>query len=101
MLPAMLAALEIDATTIVALLIGAVGAGTSVGGLVAKRQKDLGELYKSLYEGKSAEVSEINLRVGHLEAQVALFQSDFMKQLAEGITEAIVRSVEGRIGDHH
>jgi uncharacterized protein (DUF697 family) len=91
------AAFQVDTSTVIGTVFGAVAAGSSAAGLVAKRQRDLGQLYKGLYEGKTSEVSELRDRLTHLEAQVELYQSDFTAKLAEGITEAIVRAVERRM----
>lgn len=70
--------------------------GSVVAVVVDKRRRDLVELYKGLYEGKSSEVQELNERLTRAEAQIALFQSDFTRHMAEGVTEAIVRIMETR-----
>lgn len=73
-----------------------VGAGTALGA-VGKRQRDLAELYKGLYEGKSLEVKELRDELGRVETRLALYESDFTKKVAEGVTEAIVRSVSAAL----
>jgi hypothetical protein len=67
--------------------------------LTTKRMSDLVELYQKLFEGKSAENAELTARLERVETQLAFYQSDFTAQLAEGITKAIVDSVERHIGE--
>lgn len=82
-------------------LAGASILATFVGAVVAvvvdKRRKDLVELYKGLYEAKHSETKDLSTKIERLSAQVELFQSDFIRQLAEGVTEAILRIVDERL----
>ena len=91
--------MTLDWGTLAGMLTASVVLAGIVGLTVDKRRRDLSELYKSLYEGKSAEVNELTSRLTRLEARLEFYESDFTKKLAEGITSAIIESVERHWGD--
>lgn len=78
----------------------AIGLSVVVGAVIAlvldKRRRDLVELWKGLYEAKDVENRELQRRVDTLEARLNLFQSDFITNLAQGVTEAIIRIMDER-----
>lgn len=74
-----------------------------------RRKQELIDLYKGLYEAKEKEnedlkqqkdneIARLKDEVKDLRSRVDLYQSDFTRQLAEGVTEAIVRIFEERVG---
>jgi len=77
---------------VTAIVSGSAGAAGTFG-IVGKRKDDLADVYKRLYEAKLTETDDMAKRITRLESQVNLFQSNFVSQIAAGVTDAVVKMV--------
>jgi hypothetical protein len=93
MIIAIFAVVSIGLNTVLAVLVSAILAAGATFGAVGKRARDLADLYQGLYQGKAVQVAELEMRLTQLESRVQLYESDFTKKIAEGVTEAILRTV--------
>lgn len=91
-------AFEIGPSQIVSAVVGCVSAAVILLGIFDKRRKDISQTWKDLYEAKSVELTERDKRLARLEAEVDLLKSDFSKNLADGVTTAILRILDDRGG---
>lgn len=95
-----------------------VGSAVVFGGLLAvvisvatdKRRRDFISLLEGMYAAKEkevedlktqkdAEIETLKIQVADLTSRVSLYESDFTKKLAEGITEAILTIFEKRMAE--